>query len=89
VARFPSKGGSSAGRRQFFRNMGSSEAGAPGTKSSLRKAKHRVATVQCTGTSASGTRCKLPAGHTGYHRIRTGAAMMTSGKSRTGRHKAT
>lgn len=42
-ARIPRKTGSVSGRRQFFRNEGASEAGAPGTKSELRVAKHRVA----------------------------------------------
>lgn len=66
----PSKGGSTAGRRQYFRNMGSSEAGRPGTKTELRQAKHRVADVsgidRCRSSKA-GERCTRKAQHDGWH----------------------
>ena len=70
---FPRKKGSTAGRRQFFRNEGASEAGAPGTKTELRRAKHRVAATdagrgRCPKLSrTTGDQCHKPIGHSGTH----------------------
>ena len=90
--RVPRKGGSTAGRRQFFGSEGSADAAYPGTKKELRSAKHRVATTQCSATSASGHRCPLKKGHEGSHRLRAGrhfggAVMQTAGKrTKSGRY---
>jgi hypothetical protein len=82
----PRKQGSTIGRRKFFSAEGSADAGVPGTKTELRRAKHRVATVQCTATSASGHRCQLKAGHEGSHRLASGHTMQTAGRrNKTGR----
>jgi hypothetical protein len=67
----PRKAGGTHGKRAKFASEGSAEAGRPGTKTELRKAKHRAFGAEYEGGKASGGRGHISNSLCGHHMYTT------------------